>query len=96
MSVNDQNVPVRLRLPKQVYERVVQTAADEGRPVAELLSSLVAEGLDVHATTRELFERVSAQYRARLDGESKLRQSPEEVFEELRKVREQVARELYP
>ena len=96
MSVSDPNVPVRLRLPKQVYERARQAAAAEGRPVAELLSALVAEGLEARATARELLQRVSTQYRARLAGESKLHQPPDEVMQELRELREQVVRELYP
>jgi len=45
---------------------------------------------------RELFERVSREYRARLAREGKLDQSPDEVLQELRDVREQIAREFYP
>ena len=96
MSNTDQTVQVTLLLPKDIYERAAQAASKEQRQIADLLSALIAEGLDAHATVRELFERVSEQYRARLAQEGKLQQSSEDVLQELRTLREQIARELYP
>jgi hypothetical protein len=87
---------VTLRLPQDIYERVAHTATNERRQIEDLLSTLVAEGLDAHATVRQLFEHVSEQYRARLAHEGKLDQSADAVLEELRTLREQIARELYP
>ncbi len=96
MNNTEQSVRVTLRLPKEIYERVARTAAGEQQQLEDLLGILVAEGLDAHATVRELFEHVSAQYRARLAQEEKLDQSADEVLQELRAVREQIASELYP
>lgn len=96
MSTTEQVVQVTLRLPKEVYERAAQTAVNEQRQLEEILNTLVVEGLDAHATVRELFERVSEQYRARLSREGKLNQPSDKVLEELRNLREQIARELYP
>jgi hypothetical protein len=96
MSTSSQSVKVTLMLPKEVYERAEQAAADEQRQLGELLSGLVAEGLDARASVRQLFEQAAAQYRARLVREDKLEQSPDEVLQELSDLREQVARELYP
>jgi len=96
MSSTDQTVDVVLRLPKDIYERAALTAAGERRQLEDLLSALVAEGLDAHASVRELFDRVSEQYRARLASEGKLAQSGDDVLRELRALREQIARELYP
>lgn len=96
MSTRSQNARATLTLPKDVYDRAEQAAADEQRQLGELLSGLVAEGLEARASVRELFEHASAQYRARLAREGKLDQSPEEVLQELRTLREQVTRELYP
>jgi hypothetical protein len=47
-------------------------------------------------TTRELLEQVSEDYRARLAHEGKLEQSSDDVLQELRDLREQIARDLYP
>lgn len=96
MSSAEQTVQVTLSLPKDIYERVARAAVGERRQLEDLLSTLVAEGLDAHATVRELFERVSEQYRARLTGEGKLDQSADGVLQELRTLREQIVRELYP
>jgi len=96
MSTATETVQVTLTLPKDIYERAAQTAQAEQRQVAELLSSLVTEGLSGRDSPREAFERASASYRARLAREGKLNQSPEEVLQELRDIREKVARELYP
>lgn len=96
MSSAERTVQVTLSLPKDIYERVARTAVEERRRLEDLLNALVAEGLDAHATVRELFERVSEQYRARLTGEGKLNQSADGVLQELRTLREQIVRELYP
>ena len=96
MSSAEQTMQVTVNLPKEIYERVARTAAGEQQPLEDLLGILVAEGLDTRATVRELFERVSGQYRARLAREGKLDQSAEDVLRELSTLREQIARELYP
>ena len=96
MSTSAQTIEVPLTLPKDVYERAAKTAQAEQRQIAELLGSLVAERLTGRDSPREAFERASASYRARLAREGKLDQSPDEVLQELRELREQVARELSP
>lgn len=96
MSVTGKSVAVTLQLPRDVYERVSEEAACEQRPFVDLLSHLVVEGLDAHADLRKTLEHISSQYRSRLSRERKLDQAPDEVLEELRQIREQIARELYP
>lgn len=96
MSTIDQGVPVIFQLPRAVYERVNQVATAEQTPVEEVLRLLVSEGLEVHATSRQLWEGVSEQYRARLGLDGNLPQSPDRVLEDLRLLREQIASELYP
>jgi hypothetical protein len=91
-----QTVQVTLRLPKDMYERVTQAALVEQQQVEDLLRTLIAEGLEAHTTVRELLEHVSEDYRARLVREGKLHQSSDDVLHELRDLREQIARELYP
>ena len=96
MSSIGQTVQVTLRLPKDIYERVTQAALIEQQQVEDLLRTLIAEGLEAHTTLRELLEHVSEDYRARLAREGKLHQSSDDVLQELRSLRERVARELYP
>jgi hypothetical protein len=96
MNSTEQVVQVTVKLPKEIYDRVVHAAAGERQSLEDLLRALVAEGLDAHESVRELFGHVSAQYRARLTRDGKLDQSVDEVLQELRAVREQIASELYP
>ncbi len=96
MSSMGQTVQVTLRLPKDMYERVTQAALIEQRQVEDLLRTLIAEGLEAHMAIRELLEHVSEDYRARLAREGKLDQSSDDVLQELRDLREQIARDLYP
>jgi hypothetical protein len=96
MDTNEQTIRVTLPLSHDIYHLVSQTAASEQRSLEELLSRLVIEGLDARAGTREILERVSAQYRTRANGEGKSHQSSDEVLRELHELREQIARELYP
>jgi hypothetical protein len=96
MSSIGQTVHVTLQLPKDMYERITQAALMEQRQVEDLLRTLIAEGLEAHTTIRELLEHVSEDYRARLAHEGKLHQSSDDVLQELRDLREQIARELYP
>lgn len=96
MSNADKAVQVTLSLPKDIFERVAQAAVDEQQKIEDLLSVLVTEGLDAHATVRGLFDQVSEQYRTRLGREGKLNQSSDAVLQELRTLRDQIAHELYP
>ncbi len=96
MNTPAPTMQVTLRLPEEVYRRIEHAARHEHRQLDEFLSTLVADGLEAHATTRELFEKASVQYRARLDTDSKRSQSSDEVLQELRNLREEVAGELYP
>ena len=96
MSSIGQTVHVTLQLPKDMYERITQAALMEQRQVEDLLRTLIAEGLEAHTTIRELLEHVSEDYRARLARAGKLHQSSDDVLQELRDLREQIARELYP
>jgi hypothetical protein len=96
MSTTDETVHVTLTLPREIYERVVREAADAHRQLDEILSALVAAGLEARAPVRELLEQVSTRYRARLAREERLQHTPDEVMQELREIREQIASELYP
>src|SRR5689334_5887582 len=95
MNNTEQVVHVTVKLPKEIYDRVAHAAAGEQQSLEDLLSTLIAEGLDTHASVRELFEQVSTQYRARLAKEGKLDQSADAVLQELRTMREQIVGELY-
>ena len=96
MTGADQTVQVTLPLSHDLYERVAQAASDQQRTMEDVLTTLVAEGLETHATAREILERLSDQYRARLDEQHQLHRSPAQVLQDLRDCRERIADALYP
>lgn len=96
MGRSDQTVQVTVRLSKDSYEQVKQAAHAEKCPVEDLLGRVIAQGLQAHMTLRDILDHVSQDYRARLAREGKLSQSAETVRQELRALREQIARDLYP
>ncbi len=95
MSRSNQTVQVTVRLSKDRYERVRLTAQEEHRPVEDVLDGLIVEGLESRTGTREMFERLSQDYRARLGREGRLSQSADAVRRELGALRERIASDLY-
>ena len=89
-------VSITLELPQELYDRASLKAAREERQISEVLNSTLEEGLITPETSRRLWEELSYKYRARLESEGKLHQTSEEIFEELARIRQQVADELYP
>ena len=97
MDTLDATVTVTLELPQTLYERVAEEAQREQRTPENVLENLVADRfIDAQARARAAWERASALYRARLEREGKLDQTPEEIFAELAAIREEIANELYP
>ncbi len=89
-------VTVHIELPREDYERIEEQAHRERRSISEVIPSLIVDGLESRMTAREIMERVSAEYRARL-AESGVRElTSEELLEKLQRDREEIANELYP
>src|SRR5947209_11965028 len=96
MAVVEDNGRLTITLPQSLLEQVRNLAAKSNLTVERETEILVERGLQSQRTVREKFEQLSDAYRARLAREGKLDQSDEEVMDELHRMREQVANELYP
>jgi hypothetical protein len=92
----EERIPVTLSLPKPVLDRVSALARHKHSTVELELQQLVENGILSSLSVRERLEALSDSYRERLSQEGRLNQSAEEVMEELRRIREQVADELHP
>lgn len=92
----EERVAVTVSVPKDILDRIEELATERKTTRDREVESLLRIGLKTRSRIRESFDRLSESYRARLAREGKLNQTFEEVMEELRKVREQVANELYP
>ncbi len=96
METQIQDKPVRVLLPRETARRVEEVAEQENRSLDEQTALLLDEALDARSSPREIFQRLSSDYRSRLAREGKLDQTPDQILEELRRIREEVANELYP
>jgi hypothetical protein len=96
MPVVEERVTITLSLPKPVAERVAELAKDKNVSMEGELETLVETGLRSEMTLAERFDRLSERYRARLAREGKANRTYDEMMEELARVREEIANELYP
>lgn len=95
MAGRTDSVTIQLELPRDEYERVEEQARKEHRSVSEVIPGLVNSELRRRETARRILEEASNSYRERLVGEGKRDRSPDEIFAELRALREDVANELF-
>jgi len=96
MEDTSSNVQLTVLVPGSVYERLEKLAANERQDIAHVAGRLLEERLDSRNTFNQRMTALSDKYRQRLAREGKLEQAPDEVLEELRVLREQIANELYP
>ena len=73
----------------------MQTADKEQCLVEDILSQVLARALNLNEN-RKHWQEISDEYCARLAKEGKSTQSPDKILQELSRVREKVAYELYP
>lgn len=92
----EETMTVTMRVSRSTFERAAQIAAREQRQLEELWGVVVDEGLTNHESAKEILERVSQSYCARLEREGKLNQTSQEIMQELRELRERLADEDYP
>jgi hypothetical protein len=85
-----------MSLPQTTYEQIQQIAIANHQQPEELITTLINDGLDAQATTRQILERISQEYRDRLSQEGTIDQSPETTLQELNELRENIVNELYP
>jgi len=96
MATQQDSVTVQVELPREEYERVAARARQEHLSVSQVIPLLVNSELRRREKARRLMMEASRSYRARMRKESKLDLTTEEIFAELRAIREEVANELFP
>src|SRR5258708_39755373 len=96
MAILEDNVRVTLTLSRRLMEQLDELAESRKSTRERELQWMIEDRVRRQLEVREHFERLSEMYRARLDREERLNQSEEEIMEDLRRIREQVANELHP
>ncbi|SRR6266545_4427241 len=96
MPALDDRESITLTLPRSVLEQLDELASSR-RSTRDLeVQSLIEDRLRRQAEGRKHFDRLSEMYCARMENEGKLNQTSEEIMEDLRRLRQEVANELYP
>jgi hypothetical protein len=93
--MNTETVIVDVELTREVYERIEQQALLEHRTVAELIPSLIHNGLESRKTTREIMEMISRDYCANLEKSGERELTSQELLEKLRRDREEIVAKSY-
>lgn len=92
----EERVALTVSIPQSVLKQIEELARDAKTSREREFESLLRIGLKTKRSYQDRFDRLSETYRARLAREGKLNQTFDEIMEELARVREQVANELYP
>ncbi len=95
-EINEATVSLTMTLPKSLVDQIESRAHKWNDSLDHKIEDLLLKGIEADLTTEERFSRLSDMYRARLAREGKLDQTFDEVMEELARVREEIANELYP
>ncbi|SRR5258708_24009455 len=96
MAAQTDGVTIQVELPRKEYKRVEAQTRKEHLSESQVIPGLISSELRRREKARRLMAEASESYRARLAKEGKLDQTPEEIFAELRAIREEVAKELFP
>ena len=96
MPVAEKRVKMTVELPKSIADRVAARAASSKHTLNEEMRTLLEQGLRGSGNVHESVERARKAYEAELIGAEKTRPTTEELWEQMRRIREEVANELYP
>ncbi len=96
MPADQKKRTVRLALPEPARNRAERQAARRHRSLEDHIECAAKRAVETENEAQTLLEEVSRSYRAQRPRAGKRGQSAEERLEELRKLREQAASDLYP
>ncbi len=96
MPVAEEQVSITLTLPRSVVERVRKSAEKSHRSVEQEATVLLQTGISKGAALRESLERARSAYDAEIKRAGKSRPTTEELWEQMRRIREEVANGFYP
>lgn len=96
MPAIDEMECVTLQLPRDMVERLRQSAKESHRPVEREAQALIERGLTVRDRLKRSADRAHTAYQDHLTRTGNTEPTAEELMEQMRRIREEVADELYP
>ena len=96
MAIVQDREPLTLQVPASVIDQVRESATQSNRTLEEEAEALLEQAIRRRADARESLKRAQIEYEAYLARTGQRRPTTEEIWEQLRRVREEVADELDP
>ncbi len=96
MPIVEEQVAVTVTLPRSVVNHIGASAGRDNHTVEEELRSLIGLALALEGEPEELAAKAEREYAGHLAATGNERPTTEELWEQMRRVREEVANELYP
>ena len=96
MPTGTELIDVSLALPKSLVDRVSDLASEGNRTLEEEIATLLSQSLRSKERLRDALQRVRAGYDAELAATGRPRPTTEELWQQMNRIREEVANELYP
>ena len=96
LPVVEKSVKMTVELPQSIADRVTARAASSKHTLNEEMRTLLEQGLRGSGNVHDSVDRARKSYEAELISARKSRPTGEELWEQMRRIREEVANELYP
>lgn len=94
LPVADERIPVTVPLPRRIYEKVADSAARGHRSVEEEVAGLVETGLASETSVDAILDEAHSAYLSHMKQAGRQPHTAEELWEQMRRVRKEVADEL--
>lgn len=92
----EEQVAVTVRFPRSVVEQIGASAGRDNHTIEDEIRSLIGLALAIGGEPEELAAKAERDYAAHLAATGQQRPTTDELWEQMRRVREEVADELYP
>jgi hypothetical protein len=96
MQTREDTVEVKFTLPRALVEKVSTMADRYQQSIDEQVRALLERSLLHEPTALEMLQQAREEYAAELARAGKPRPTTEELWEQMRRIREEVANERYP
>ena|SRR5258706_7809966 len=96
MPTLEEQVPITLSVPRSIAERVSESARLANRSVEQEAEALLERGLSTRESVRASAELAYQNYREHLEATGQKEPTADEMMEQMRRIREEIANELDP
>src|SRR5437016_4319081 len=96
MPITEEQVAVTLMLPRSVIEQIDAAAGRDNHTVEDELRSLIGLALALEGEPEELAAKAESEYAERLAETGRERPTTKELWEQMRRIRDEVANEAFP